>query len=206
MPSRQFSPKVALLLAMILIVSLALLAGPGSQAQGTIAPLPTPSILIAAYLPLISKSASDVTPVATSTATSTPKPTPSGGDTDPPHMVTWSFAPASVDTSSADQVITFTAFITDDLSGIGNGIVEGRFRSPSKGQFVDVTFNYPQDLLWGTAQYGIYGSRVKLLQFCETGNWQLEFLHMRDRVGNFVSLERDDVAALSLPVSFQVTN
>ena len=41
-------------------------------------------------------------------------------DTTPPTLVGFSFTPATVDTSNGTASITFTAHITDDLSGVNN--------------------------------------------------------------------------------------
>lgn len=171
------------------------------------------------YLPLVSNSVSVATPTFVPTAIATPGPTPSPtsshphGDIDAPHLVTWSLAPTSVNTENSSQAITFTAHITDDLSGVidfSTGLSgtapQALFESPSGQQSQTAIFVYPDSLISGTAQDGIYQSTIRLPRFSETGEWKLNQFLLTDNVGNHIRLNFDDVSALGLPISFTVTN
>lgn len=132
------------------------------------------------------------------------------GDTDPPHLVALDFEPKSVNTALADRVITFTVHLTDDLSGVVDGGMFGptqaRFRSPSQGQFADVTFRPSYHLVSGDVRDGVYVNTLVLPRFCETGAWHLEYFLLYDGVGNHQTLHQDDVAAMGFPVEFVVTD
>lgn len=200
---------VAFFVVVILLALIYPFIATGTLAQGT---MPAPDSV---YLPIVIKPAPTATIVPTATpiaATATPTTIP-GGDTDAPHLVTWSFAPSSVNVSSSDQVITFTAHFTDNLSGVidfstgmGGEPPQARFESPSGQQGRTVTFSHPEDLISGTAQNGIYRNRLVLLRFSETGAWKIDYFSMTDNVGNRRRLSLAEVAALGLPTSFFVQN
>jgi len=127
-------------------------------------------------------------------------------DTDPPHLADFDFEPKVINTSELDQDITFTAHITDDISGIRpyangtswfNGI---QFKSASGEQSIQV------DLTWsrgsGTPLDGIYVAKETLPQYSETGVWKLSWVTLADRLGNHRNLSQDDVTGLGIPTEF----
>ena len=127
-------------------------------------------------------------------------------DTQPPEVVSFDFDPKAVDTSTSSQEITFTARLTDDLSGISvsefmcsSGV---RFISPSGNQHSSTGFcNW--DRVSGNELDGTYVSVMTLPQYSEAGTWQLRELWLADTVGNRRTLSKDDMTSLGFPTSFR---
>lgn len=201
--------SIIFFVVVVLLASIYPFIATDTLAQGT-NPAPDP-----VYLPIVIKPAPTATraPTATPIApTATPTTSPSG-DIDAPHLVTWSFAPDTVNVSAFDQTITFTIHLTDDLSGVvvfppGTGGVpsQARFESPSGNQGENVTFDNPSDLISGTSQDGVYRSKMTLPRFSESGEWKLVRVLLRDSVGNARSVSRSAIAALGLPTAITVQN
>lgn len=187
-----------------LFVLLGFLATQNTHGQGTIPP-PSGSVL---YFPLVLKPLPSATPTPTNTPLPTPTATvtltPATGDIEPPRLVTWSFAPTTVNTSASAQVVTFTIHITDSLSGFDTGWIQ--FHSASRRQSQNTYFRFSRDLISGTAQDGIYTASMTLPRFSETGAWQVNFLTMDDNVGNRAHMSRPFMASLGLPVTLAVVN
>ncbi len=122
-------------------------------------------------------------------------------DTEPPTLVSFDFNPKVVDTSESGQTITFTARITDTLSGMDYSSV--RFRSASGRQQVNVSF-WESNRISGDERDGTYVYYATLPQYSEAGVWTLDTFELRDGVGNFRNLDRYAVAQLGFPVEFAV--
>ncbi len=137
----------------------------------------------------------------------------SASDTEPPNVLSFNFTPKTVDISSALQLITITTRLTDNLSGVTDGMIgsvgvspsQARFRSPSGNQFADVIFAPPGNLVSGNTLDGIYLNTVSVAQCNETGQWQLQYLMLVDDVGNTRSLDRNQMNALGFPTDYNVT-
>jgi len=131
----------------------------------------------------------------------------SESDTEPPNVLSFDFDPKAVDASASSQMITFTARLTDDLSGVsgksGGFPTQARFRSPSGNQFQTVIFWPPQNLVSGDELDGIYESSITLPQFSESGIWQLHYFSLYDNVANRRELSRDDMISLGFPTTFR---
>ena len=117
----------------------------------------------------------------------------------PPNLVGLRFAPATVDVSAQDQTITFTAQVTDDLSGIA--WVQISFASPSGQYSAKATSSQPfsGDALSGTLQ-----STVFLPQYAEAGEWPVSHFSASDLAGNIKYWYRDDLMALGMPITLTV--
>jgi len=132
-------------------------------------------------------------------------------DTVPPNIISFDFNPKAINTAASSQDITFTAHLTDDLSGIGPIAGDGerwsgaQFRSPSGSQHVSVSL-FSQYRVSGTDLDGIYVSKATLPRYSEQGTWTLEYLALYDRVGNRRELSRADMIVLGFPVDFQVVS
>jgi hypothetical protein len=122
----------------------------------------------------------------------------SNSDIEPPDVVDFDFDPKAVDTSSSSQDITFTAHLTDDLSGIDRS-TQLRLRSPSGNQFAGGCF----DLISGTVLDGTYETTITLPQYSESGTWHLEYFLLLDDVGNRKDLSEDYFATLGFPTTFR---
>ena len=134
-------------------------------------------------------------------------PTLAGGDSDPPHLLDFDFEPKMVDTSVSSALITFTLHLTDDLSGVANGVATPTqilFRGPSTYQFVYTTFDANDTLVLGDEMDGVFRNSMELPRFSETGLWSVDWLLLNDNLGNGEWLYYEDVAALGYPASFWV--
>src|SRR5439155_5125418 len=123
------------------------------------------------------------------------------GDVTPPHLASFSLSPTSVDTSSGPATITFTARITDDVSGFDLGVVQ--LQGPS-GQFINVNFN-ASSRISGSALDGTYDIAATLPRFAEQGTWLVDIAVLRDAALNNGPLDPPDLAAAGFPNSFQQT-
>ena len=132
-------------------------------------------------------------------------------DVTPPNLISFDFDPKTINTATSSQQISFTAHITDDLSGLscreisdnvfmcGGG--HASFRSPSGQQNAQVSFS-PQDRVSGNDLDGVYSSKLTLPKYSEQGTWTLEHFSIQDSVGNSRELSSDEMAALGFPTEF----
>ena len=124
------------------------------------------------------------------------------GDTDPPHLASFDFQPKAVNTSSSSQTITFTARITDDLSGLAYAQIQ--FNSPSDSQHLWVGFN-EYNRVSGSSVDGVYVALPTLPQYSEAGTWQLApTFPIQDNVGNLKWMRRADFILAGLPTEILV--
>ena len=112
----------------------------------------------------------------------------SGKDIVPPIFESLSLSTSSVDVSSSDQTVTFTARITDDLSGISNtssssGFAQVGLRSPSGEQSVWAWFS-ENNRISGDSTDGVYEIEITIPAFSEAGEWKVHSIETRDTVGN----------------------
>ncbi len=113
------------------------------------------------------------------------------GDTTPPQIRAFDFFPRRIDTSMSNQTITFTARLSDALSGMSNSVpyysswggAGATFVSPSKHQSANVSFS-----AWtrssGSDFDGVYTNTMVVPRFSETGVWRLQGLSLMDATGN----------------------
>jgi hypothetical protein len=85
-------------------------------------------------------------------------------DTTAPQLVSVDFTPKSVDVSSASQVVTLTAHLTDDNTGLNYATFY--FYSPSGNQSVLVSVN-SSNRVSGTAQDRIYQTTLTIPKLSE---------------------------------------
>ena len=122
------------------------------------------------------------------------------GDTAAPSLVSFSLSPSMVDTSAGPATISFTARVTDDLSGVSNA--SAAFFSPSSAQAVGVNFGAGTRVS-GDALDGTYVAQATVPAFSEQGTWTLISLSLVDNAGNGVSLTPAQVASAGLPTTFE---
>jgi hypothetical protein len=120
-----------------------------------------------------------------------------GVDTTPPAVTALAVVPASVDTSTTPVVVTVTATLTDDASGVPTGRSLVSLRSPSGKQTTAGTF-----MSLGGDQFA---AQVKIAAHAETGIWKLNYLYLTDGVGNTRYLYPPDLASLGLDLAISVT-
>ncbi len=116
-------------------------------------------------------------------------------------MLSFDFDPKTVDTSTSSQEITFTARLTDDLSGFSQGYF--RFQSPSKIQDIGAWFS-SYERTSGNELDGTYERKITLPQYSEPGTWRLSSVELRDNVGNWKYISGVEVEALGIPTEFEV--
>ncbi|MDD1753870.1 MAG: hypothetical protein LUQ38_12375 [Methanotrichaceae archaeon] len=124
------------------------------------------------------------------------------GDTTPPSVVSFEFEPKVVDVSRADQNITFTVQLKDDLGGIDAG-QELRFFSPSGKQQRNIFF-YDSFLVSGDMLNGTYVNNMTFSEYSESGKWHLYWLEMHDRAGNHLALNETAMKNLGFPTMLEV--
>ncbi len=120
-------------------------------------------------------------------------------DTTPPALLDLDFTPKMVDVSGGGQAISFTAQLTDDLSGIYYAGVY--LASPSGVQgYAPFLFDLVSgDRLSGTLQGGLW-----VPQFTENGDWLISDVHAQDVAGNVHYWEQNELRAMGIPVTLTV--
>ena len=128
-------------------------------------------------------------------------------DSEPPVMESLSVSPTSVNTSLSAQVVTATARITDDLSGlkVSSGSQSAMsFQSPTGNQRVLAVFN-PDSLESGTLLDGTHSYEMTLPRFSESGVWTIEYIWLFDEAGNDRYLDATEAALAGHTTTFTVT-
>ncbi len=88
-------------------------------------------------------------------------------DTTAPQLVSIDFTPKSVDVSSASQIVTVTAHLTDNIAGASSAGAD--FFSPSGLQLAGVSLQ----LISGTVYNGIYQGTMTIAREAEHGTWKM---------------------------------
>jgi hypothetical protein len=114
-------------------------------------------------------------------------PSPVAGDSQPPDLRSFDFAPSIIELVRDSVVVTCRARLVDDLVGVaGEGYSsshsQARFRSPS-GQTRDVMFD-TRSRVSGDSFDGVYEAALALPAHAERGFWNVEYVLAADQVGN----------------------
>ncbi len=123
-------------------------------------------------------------------------------DTAPPALVSYSFSPSTVNLSGAPVTVTGTIAATDNLSGLYFANIA--FYSPSGQQRVDC-YAVPGDPPSGTPLNGSYSCSGQFTPGMETGSWRVQFVELRDRVGNTQYITTQTLTGMGLPTTLTVT-
>ena len=124
----------------------------------------------------------------------------STADTEPPKLLDLSIEPDEVDTTDSYKTVTFTAHVTDDLSGVG--LVQVSLVSPSHAVQLPVELNRVS----GTELDATYQGNAYIPRFSESGPWKIEYFRLRDLTRNEVYLNSGQLEAAGLPETVQVTS
>jgi predicted RecA/RadA family phage recombinase len=124
------------------------------------------------------------------------------GDTTPPELVSFSFAPSAIDTTGSDQTVNLTLRITDALAGVSHGCFT--FFSPS-GQGKGTCLHDPNDITSGDEHDGVYQGVFTVPQFSEAGTWRVQG-HVCDDLSNCRSYSEADLIAAGFPTTLEVTS
>jgi IPT/TIG domain len=120
-------------------------------------------------------------------------------DTEPPSLVGLAIAPSSVDTSSADQLVTITVHLTDGLSGVSSYYNTLWFDGPGGRGSESTSFRRVS----GTASDGTYEATIRFPRYSKNGVWKIE-MDLEDNAGNRVQLGASQLEAKGLPATVTV--
>ena len=132
----------------------------------------------------------------------------SASDNTAPALQSISLSTSQLDFGSGQKSLVVTAHLSDDMSGLSDGIGGGStvnigFRSPS-GQTVWATFDI-QHPVSGNQLDGTFQATIQLPANAEAGTWTIQSLSMADEAGNYKYLTPTDTPALR-SATFQVLN
>ena len=129
-----------------------------------------------------------------------PAPGVAQTDTTPPQLVSFTFSPASIDTTTGAQSVAITARVTDDISGVA--VFCASFRSPSGQQVIGNCFARVS----GTTLDGIWEGAIHFPTGVEAGMWHLADGHVLvgDQVNNNRTYLESELLALGFPTTLQV--
>ena len=127
-------------------------------------------------------------------------------DIDPPEILSLELDRTSVDSSAAEQVLTATVHLRDDLAGLP--VTGGQlnrfglgFQRSAQGP---IMFSGIWTLVSGTPLDGVFRTEIRVPRWSPTGSYQLYYVTMADAAGNEVSLDLRNRSDLSV-IGFQQT-
>ena len=115
------------------------------------------------------------------------------GDTSPPQVEGVSLDPETLNTSGGSEAVTVDVHATDNLSGVAS--LQATLSSGGQSQSAPASLQSG-----GTKLDGTWQTTITLPRWSQQGTWQLG-LTARDQVGNTISLDSSQIAALGLPSS-----
>lgn len=120
----------------------------------------------------------------------------SNPDVTPPQIASTVFAPALVDVSSADQVVTIDLRVTDDVSGLDSNWAWAYLSGPTSQQYALPLNAFTR--VSGTPTDGIWRYALTLPRYSAAGAWRMN-VSLRDVAGNQAYLFADTFEALATP-------
>jgi hypothetical protein len=130
------------------------------------------------------------------------------GDSTPPEVVGFSFAPSVLHAAEGENLIDFYVHVRDDDTGFGEpGLtdaaeIEVLFEHPGPlKSFSD--WNGPPELVSGTSRDGVYRQEVRLDADTPVGAYRVEEIIARDRAGNIAYLKAPEMALAGWPLTFE---
>ena len=122
-------------------------------------------------------------------------------DTTPPTLLEFSFTPASIDTSSSDQVVTFNLRASDDLSGL-SGVYWYIQHSSGKERSGQARAS---QRISGDELDGTYRATVSFPQHSDEGTWHIVNLVAGDNTANHHEYTENELKSLGFPTELEVT-
>lgn len=134
------------------------------------------------------------------------KATESFSDTQAPQLVSLTFSPITIDTSSSSASVTATATLTDNASLPDGGHlnIEIRMTGQDGSQFLDFTGYSGAELAGGTALQRTFEMVATFPQGSAPGSWQVSYVRLADKVGNSRWFDSSQLAASGFP--YEITN
>jgi hypothetical protein len=121
-------------------------------------------------------------------------------DTTAPVLLGFGLFPQQVDTSSAAANVTFSAHVTDDISGVSEVYVDTVSASGKQGQYFSSGVPVSGDALDGNFQvvlnYPVHS---------ELGTWTVAYVTLHDKAGNYRMYYTADLQAAGFPTTFVIT-
>src|SRR5438093_1511294 len=129
-------------------------------------------------------------------------------DTAPPVLQSISLSPPGVDVSSAARAITVDLVLTDDRSGVAQGLTsldDFSMISPSgrESRFLSVS---QFQLLSGSNTGGTYRAIFIMPQYSEPGAWKVNSVRLRDNVGSQKLYDAASLEAFGLSIQLSVAS
>ena len=121
-------------------------------------------------------------------------------DNEAPRFVSVSWTPNSVDSSTSSQVITVTARITDDLSGLKSGGIT--FFNSTSTQSLGAGFNRANRVS-GSATDGVYQALLTVPRGSALGDWAVGYAYLSDAANSLRSVSRADWESAGFPSVFR---
>ncbi|MDQ1502101.1 MAG: hypothetical protein QOI86_5441, partial [Actinomycetota bacterium] len=118
-----------------------------------------------------------------------------------PVLAGLTFSPSSLDTSGDAQVVTVTAHLTDDLSGLSSYRPSIWLRSPSGRQGASVSLAMES----GTGRDGLWTGTATIPRYSDAGTWTTAGIYLSDAIGNSTSYGTADLTAAGFPTGFTQT-
>jgi hypothetical protein len=119
----------------------------------------------------------------------------SAEDTEPPALAGLSIAPATINTATANQDVSVTAQVTDNVSGFKTGAIQ--FESENGKHLTGrASFN---TRVSGTETSGSWEAVVTFKQSLESGTWKVASLTLLDNAGNEVTLSAAQLEGKGFP-------
>ena len=119
-------------------------------------------------------------------------------DTTAPVLAGFGFSPQQVDTTSSTANLTFSAHVTDDISGVDQ--VSVYTWSPS--QTIEQYYSAPSVPVTGSTLDGTFQVVVNYPRYSENGTWTVAYVTLRDKVGNYRTYHTADLQAAGFPTTF----
>ena len=138
------------------------------------------------------------------------EPAMAADDTTPPQILSFSLAPAEVNTDAADQTVTATMRLTDDQAGVSStddaGVSSLRLQIQLNPLIGTQSVMSAPRRISGTDRDGVYTATLTLPRGSKEGMWTLVCLNLPDKLGNYVQLTSDDLSALFPTAGVLVAN
>src|SRR5216684_3781314 len=119
-------------------------------------------------------------------------------DSTPPNITTFSFTPATIDTTAASANVTVNFTLTDDLSGVSFFQVALVSPSGNSNQTVSKSFT-PSTTVTDSVM-------LTFPRFSDAGTWTVGSVFVADAAGNTLVLATPDLIARGFPTTLSVTS